>query len=118
MKTPRYHLITDISDADPAILNDATGLSKFLETLPGLIDMHILYGPVVKEGIPENPGLSGFVIIDYSHISIHTFTKHNEALVDVFSCKPFEQEVAKQAICQYFQVDSEKVRERAVYWGN
>lgn len=118
MKTPRYHLITDISEAEIAILNDAEGLARFLETLPGLIDMHILYGPVVKEGIPENPGLSGFVIIDYSHISIHTFTKHREALVDVFSCKPFEQEAAIQAICEYFKVSRDQVRERAVYWGN
>lgn len=65
-----------------------------LRELPGLIGMSILDGPHVVEGVPENPGWTGFVIIDKSHISVHTFTETSTVSVDVFSCKPFNAEMA------------------------
>jgi len=42
---------------------------------------------------PEHPddwGLSGFVMIAESHLSIHTFPKRGIAWIDLFSCKPFD----------------------------
>lgn len=117
MLTKRYHIIIDISKVPQDALVDHDGLANFLTTLPGKINMHVLEGPVVAEGIPENPGLSGFVIIDYSHISIHTFTNHGEALVDIFSCKPFEKEEAIKAVTEYFQVAPGQARIQEVFWG-
>ncbi len=78
--------------------------------------MHILAGPLVSEGIPENPGLSGVILIDYSHISIHTFTATGEALVDIFSCKPYKQEDAVKATLDYFNVSEDKARVKEVFW--
>ena len=66
---------------------------RILSELPALIGMKILAGPYVVEGVPENPGWTGFVIIDKSHISIHTFYEGNGVSVDVFSCKTFDEEV-------------------------
>lgn len=66
---------------------------RILSELPALIGMKILAGPYVVEGVPENPGWTGFVIIDKSHISIHTFTEGNKVSVDVFSCKTFDEGV-------------------------
>ena len=117
MQQKRYHLIIDLSGVDTAILNDVDGLTNFLKTLPGEIDMHVLKGPEVAVGIPENPGISGFVIIDFSHISIHTFTKYNEALVDIFSCKPFEQKNAVKAVLDYFKASESQARIKEVWWG-
>jgi S-adenosylmethionine decarboxylase len=68
---------------------------EILEKLPEKIGMKILNGPHVVEGNPENPGWTGFVIIDKSHIAIHTFTENNTISVDIFSCKPFN---AKETI--------------------
>ena len=65
-------------------------LEAILNELPGRIGMHILAGPIVVEGVRENPGWTGFVIIDKSHISIHTFNDGNRISVDLFSCKIFE----------------------------
>jgi S-adenosylmethionine decarboxylase len=64
-----------------------------LSELPALIGMKVLAGPYVVEGVPENPGWTGFVIIDKSHISIHTFYEGNSISIDVFSCKTFDEEV-------------------------
>ncbi|MCX6641996.1 MAG: S-adenosylmethionine decarboxylase [Candidatus Bathyarchaeota archaeon] len=65
-------------------------LEAILNELPGRIGMHILAGPLIVEGVPENPGWTGFVIIDKSHISVHSFNDGNRISVDLFSCKMFD----------------------------
>lgn len=114
MAAGRFHIIIDVSNVPDPVLSDEEKLTNFLNTLPGTIGMSVLKGPVVASGIPENPGLSGFVIIDFSHISIHTFTTHKQVLVDIFSCKPYDQEVAKKAVMDYLgmaNLDSAKTQQ-------
>jgi S-adenosylmethionine decarboxylase len=50
--------------------------------------------------MPEDKGVTGFVIIAESHISIHTFQEKNYAFVDVFSCKDFDYDTAAQYIIE------------------
>lgn len=113
----RFHIIIDVNNVPAQPLNDEEGLKKFLTDLTSTIGMHVLKGPEIATGIPENPGLSGFVIIDFSHISIHTFTEHKQALVDIFSCKPFDTEVAKKSVLDYFQAKEEDAKIQQVSWG-
>ena len=79
-------------------------VEEILTELPGKIGMNILKGPVVVEGVPENPGWTGFVIIDKSHIAIHTFDPVEcegmcKVSIDVFSCKHFD----KEKVTEYFK---------------
>jgi S-adenosylmethionine decarboxylase len=73
---------------------DRETVEALLSELPEMIGMSILHGPEVVEGCPENPGWTGFVIIDKSHISVHTFDEGSKVSVDVFSCQPFDVEEA------------------------
>lgn len=79
--------------------------------------MSILAGPYSAVGIPENPGVSAFVIIDYSHISIHTFTKYNEALIDIFSCKAYSRNIVMDYCIEYFGANAKLSRIKEVWWG-
>ena len=83
------HLIVDGLFQPPLTGAD---LTHILEELPDRISMNILDGPHLVKGCQENPGWTGFVIIDKSHISIHTFEEGNKISVDVYSCKHFEKE--------------------------
>jgi S-adenosylmethionine decarboxylase len=65
-------------------------VDAILRELPSRIGMKILAGPVVMAGHPINPGWTGFVVIDKSHIAIHTFTEGNRISIDVYSCQPFD----------------------------
>ena len=65
-------------------------IDSMLHELPGRIGMKILAGPVVVAGYSTNPGWTGFVVIDKSHISIHTFTEGSRISIDVYSCQPFD----------------------------
>ncbi len=117
MYTKRYHIIIDVSSIQNKILTGTKELEKFLKILPKVIGMSVLSGPVIAQGIEENPGISGFVIIDYSHISIHTFSKYREALVDIFSCKKYKKSDAVKAVLKFFQVPKSQANVQEVSWG-
>lgn len=84
-----YHFIVDGAFSNPLNGKD---LKTILLELPFIIGMKILSGPYVVKGCSENPGWTGFVIIDKSHIAIHTFDEGNKISVDVFSCKIFKED--------------------------
>lgn len=112
----RYHMIVDVYD-HPCERMTSTELSALLTRLPELIHMRVLAGPVVVDGVPENPGLSGFVIIDYSHISAHTFSLHDELMFDVFSCKPYSRGDVVRFLAETLGTDESHMDVRIVSWG-
>lgn len=116
MNTPRYHCVFDISTIRED-LSDAVVLDRILHELAAVVEMTILAGPLIAEGHPDNPGLTGFVVVDYSHISIHTFTKHQEALIDIFSCKPYDKTAVQKYIQEHCCTTNSTIRERQVWWG-
>ena len=69
-------------------------LRKWLKNLVKTIDMKIVGGPytayVTKEG---NRGITGVVMIETSHISIHIWDEERPSLVqcDIYSCAEFQQ---------------------------
>ena len=97
-----YHLILD------GVLNRDIGgeeVEQILSRLPTEIDMKILKGPIIVEGLPGNPGWTGFVIIDKSHISIHTFKVGKKISVDVFSCKPFKKNKVEECLLEMLPLE-------------
>ena len=69
-------------------------IKKWLRDLVKKIDMKIIKGPyagyVSKEG---NRGITGVVMIETSHISIHIWDEERPSLVqcDIYSCAEFQQ---------------------------
>lgn len=116
MQQPRYHIICDLAHCNENI-KDPIKIREFLEEVVKRVNMSILEGPIIAEGQPENPGVTGIVIIDFSHISIHTFTKFNEALIDIFSCKFFERNPIVDYCTKYFGADAQLSRIKEVWWG-
>ena len=73
-------------------------VERMLIEIPELIGMSILLGPYIAGGIPENPGITGILVIDFSHIAIHTFNETQIVSIDIYSCKPFSD----KPILEYF----------------
>ena len=88
------HLLVDGHSSESNLLKDADKIQDLLDQLPGLIDMVKISKPLVVEytdGISKiDWGITGFVLIAESHISIHTFPERNYVNIDVFSCKEFD----------------------------
>ena len=108
MKKKSYfgpHLMLDLSECDQERINDLDFIFNFLNTLPDKIGMIKITQPYVfpYSGIvPEDKGITGFVVIAESHLSIHTFVEKGYAFVDLFSCKPFNTDMARDIIIQAF----------------
>lgn len=50
-------------------------------------------------------GATGFILLEESHISIHTWPEKGYVAIDVFSCKPFNIETINTIIKEFFQTD-------------
>lgn len=69
-------------------------VKEFLEELPSKINMNKVSKVKIvnyKHEDEEKSGITGFVLIAESHISIHTYPKKSYMGVDVFSCKDFDE---------------------------
>jgi len=93
-------------------------LKKWLRKLVKLIDMKTIKGPyasyVTKEG---NRGITGVVMIETSHISIHIWDEEDPSLVqcDVYSCANYstaevlhQLRVMEPTKIEYMLLDREK----------
>lgn len=99
------HLMLDLNDCDPRILDDLDLCFKFLDAVPEKLSMTKITSPYVFRYaglVPEEQGITGVVVIAESHVSLHTYPIKHYAFVDIFSCKPFEVEMAKQFCAEYF----------------
>ena len=117
MKTNRFHIICDLANCKKNT-DDQKAIRKFLVDLVKEVDMNVLAGPIITDGIPENPGITALIAIDYSHLSVHTFTKYNEALIDLFSCKPYDKQKVLDYCTNFFGVKAKDARIKEVWWGN
>ena len=102
------HVMLDMHQCNPEQLNSIDVCFKLLNELPDHIGMTKITMPYVfpYEGlVPEDKGITGFVVIAESHVSIHTFPLKSYAFIDIFSCKPFQTQLAidyciKEFACQ------------------
>lgn len=102
------HLMLDGYGCDKAKLEDLNLIYKILDELPARIGMTRIMPPYVFKysGLkPEDWGISGFVLIAESHISIHTFPEKTFVSVDIFSCKAFDSEFASEYLKKAFKME-------------
>ena len=92
-KTFGLHLTLDIENCNPEKLVNNKFIYNLLNSLPdrfSMLKLHLPYVVEWKDKFSNTPGLSGFVMIAESHISVHTFPEQNYAFFDIFSCRHFE----------------------------
>ena len=87
------HLIIDGYGSNSDILQSEEFIYQLLDQYPAEIGMTKIAPPYVLRYVgtkPEEWGISGFVLIAESHISIHTFVERCYVNIDIFSCKNFD----------------------------
>ena len=106
------HLVVDGYGADPEKLQDEDLVYRFLDEYPDAIGMTKMIPPQVytyRGRTPEDWGLSGFVLIAESHISVHTFPDRRYVNIDVFSCKEFDPTSSLRNVEETFSLPQVRV---------
>ena len=107
------HVIIDGYGGDPDQLSDENVVRVILDQYPGMMGMTKITQPKVLEyrgTKPEDWGVSGYVMIAESHISMHTFPERGLVWADIFSCKDFDAEPVLEDFKRRFRLQSLDVR--------
>lgn len=93
--------------ADQALCGNVAHLYNLLMEFPAHIGMRRVGFPqiiqITEEGIK---GLSGFVFIMESHISIHTYEERGFVTADVYSCKSFDEKTTVEYLVRSFNIQA------------
>lgn len=98
-----HHLIIDFQST-PSRLGDVQLVENFLLSCCRAVHMELLAGPYTIDltWMSANPGVTSFIVISTSHISIHTFTQQGWAFLDLFSCVEFETQPIEDLVHKVF----------------
>jgi|TARA_Y100000034_G_C6872987_1_gene398847 S-adenosylmethionine decarboxylase len=99
------HLTIDASFCNRKKLTDQSLVYDILNNLPKNLGMTKMTLPHVVKWLDSGAtieGMSGFVMIAESHISIHTFPEKEYVFIDVFSCKGFDVDNAVKLLVNAF----------------
>jgi len=105
------HLTIDASLCNMERLTDQSLVYDILNNLPEKLGMTKMTLPHAVKWLDTGaaiPGISGFIMIAESHISIHTFPEKNYVFIDVFSCKGFDVENAVKLLVNAFEAKKYK----------
>lgn len=105
-----YHLMLDCAGADHSSILSGDNIAAFARTLVERIDM-VAYGEpqVVKFGSGNKAGYTLVQLIETSNIVAHFCDDTDTFYLDVFSCKPFDNDVVIATAFEYFKQVSERM---------
>ncbi len=83
MKTTGQHLLVEYRGCDPAVLNDQSRIEALMREAAQAARATIV-GTLFRRFSPH--GVSGVVVVEESHLSIHTWPEHGYAAVDFYTC--------------------------------
>jgi S-adenosylmethionine decarboxylase len=83
LSTISRHIIADITSEDPRLLDDQSQILEAMTLAAKAANATILRTASHKF---EPQGVTAFLLLSESHISIHTWPELNKAAVDIYTC--------------------------------
>ncbi len=114
MDTRSRHLLVEYHGCNAALLDDVKGveaLMKVAAKAAGTTIVTSVFHPFAPQGV------SGVVVIEESHLSIHTWPEHGYASVDFFTCGDGSPERAHEVLREGLEATRAEVLvvERGLY---
>ena len=107
-----YHLMLDCSGCDRDRITSRENIYNFTKELVKRIEM-VAYGePVIEHFANHDPNKAGFSmvqLIETSNISAHFVDKDKTMYLDVFSCKPFNNDTVIATVKEFFNSQDERI---------
>lgn len=100
MNTASKHIIVELWSCNTDFLEDGEYIEKCLRSIAAVIDVT----PITYTHHNYDPqGYTGILIIEESHIVIHTWPEHRYATVDVFTCGEKDPKVVGPVLKEFFE---------------
>lgn len=112
------HLVMDMNGCPHHLLSSADNIREWTKELVGAIDM-VAYGePTLEHFATHSHEAAGYTLlqmIETSAIAAHFAENIGQVYIDIFSCKPYDNQVAIDICTKYFQ--PEEIRQTALIRG-
>jgi S-adenosylmethionine decarboxylase len=106
MDTTGRHLLVEYRGCDRAVLDDRDRLEGLLSAAAAAAQATVV-GAVFRRF--SRQGISGVLVLEESHISIHSWPESGYAAVDFYTCGDCEPEAAHQVLEQGLRATSAEV---------
>lgn len=114
-----YHLIINAAKGNLKQVQSKDVIYSFVKELVTAIDMIAYKEPLIEHFATHCDDAAGYSLvqlIETSAIMGHFVDKNGDFYLDVFSCKPFDEEIAKEVVQKYFDpeaIDSQFIERQA-----
>lgn len=95
METKARHLLVEFHGCDVTVLDDKSRIESLMVGAAKAAGATVV-GSMFHTFTPQ--GVSGVVVIEESHLSIHTWPEHGYAAVDFFTCGDCLPEKAREVL--------------------
>jgi len=104
MKKWGYMLSLDIAKCKPLLIRSKPTIYAFSKNLVSAIDMKAYGEPQIEHfGEGNKAGYTLVQLIETSNIMGHFCEEDNAAFIDIFSCKPYDIEIAVKVVEEHFE---------------
>jgi S-adenosylmethionine/arginine decarboxylase-like enzyme len=106
-----YHLLLDCTSGKKEFISSIDNVHAFIKELVDAIDMVAFGEPWVQRFAThdsDKAGISLCQMIETSNITGHFCDSNGNFYIDVFSCKPFDNDIVLEVVDRYFS--PEKIR--------
>lgn len=108
------HLIVDIHNMDFNVLVDDKLLLQTIVNAANEAGANIINQSRYHFGHNSSPGCTAFIMLDESHVSIHTYADDGKMALDVFTCGATSCETILESVCRQLGIGKEDVVVRHV----
>ena len=95
LETRGQHLLIEFRGCTGPVLNDCAALQTLMERAVEAAQATIV-NSVFHRFAPQ--GITGVVVVEESHFSVHTWPEHGYVAVDVFTCGACHPELAREVL--------------------
>lgn len=103
------HLLADLNGVVPDLLCQVDFIEHSLQDAVRESGATAIFSQFHQFGVGQ--GVTGVILLQESHISIHTWPEHGFAAVDVFMCGSCQPQRAIEVLCAAFSPVSIDIRE-------
>lgn len=106
MKTTGRHLLVEYRGCDPVLLNDQAYVERLMRRAAEVAGATIV-ASVFRDFTPQ--GVTGVVVVEESHLSIHTWPEYGYAAVDFYTCGDCSPDAAHRLLNEELQAREAEV---------